>query len=138
MNLTSRQWALYGYLKANKDTYKTQAQIQIALSDHYPRLYADQYVPFHDTAVRMEITHDIRELNKSDIIQKIIISNKNGVKIATQEEFDQSFNSRMASLKTAIGREYKKLKKAQKDGQTRIVFKSERDVIESFYPDTPE
>lgn len=133
--LTSRQWLLYGLLKSKKDWVK-QAKIQEDLPNEYPLIYEDIEMPFHDTSARMNITNDIRAIKNSDVIQKIILSNAKGVKIATADEFDEYFEKKSASLKRQFKLLYKQLKKAQMNEQTRIVFKSERDVIEAFINET--
>lgn len=129
--LTSRQWTLYNLLKTKKDWVK-QAKIQSDLPNDYPLIYEDKDMPFHDTSARMNITNDIRAIKNSDVIQKIILSNAKGVKIATADEFDEYFERKSASLKRQFKLLYKQLKKAQANNQTRIVFKSERDFIEAF------
>jgi hypothetical protein len=134
--LNSRQWRLYGYLKDHHQEYVTQEKIYFDLNI-YPEMF-NEANPFHDSAARLQITNDIRAINKSDVIQKIIISNSNGVKIATPEEFDQSFLARTCALKAAIGRQYKLHKKAELNNQTRITFGSGRSYVEAFMPDTAE
>jgi hypothetical protein len=129
--LTSRQWTLYNLLKTKKDWVK-QAKIQEDLPNEYPLIYEDIEMPFHDTYARQSITKDIRAIKNSDVIQKIILSNARGVKIATADEFDEYFERKSVSLKRQFKLLYKQLKKAQMNNQTRIVFNSERDFIEAF------
>ena len=125
--LTSRQWKLYEFLKSQEDWVK-----QERISSSLPDLYGTDETPFHDTIARMNITNDTRAIKKSEVIQKIIISNAKGVKIANAEEFDEWFERKAISLKKQMGLLYKQLKKAQLNNQTRIVFNSERDFIEAF------
>jgi hypothetical protein len=133
--LTSRQWTLYNLLKTKKDWVK-QAKIQSDLPNDYPLIYEDRDMPFHDTSARQSITKDIRAIKDSDVIQKIILSNAKGVKIATAEEFDEYFERKSASLKRQFKLLYKQLKKAQMNEQTRITFGSERNYIEAFINET--
>ena len=125
--LTPRQWKLYEFLKSQEDWVK-----QELISSSLPDLYGTDETPFHDTMARMHITNDIRAIKKSDVIQKIVISNAKGVKIANAEEFDEWFKRKAISLKKQMKLLYKQLKKAQLNNQTRIVYNSERDFIEAF------
>jgi ribosome-binding protein aMBF1 (putative translation factor) len=128
--LNPRQWALYNLLKNNPDRYWTQIEIAYRLRDFYDTsFYNDQ---FHDSAARHMITKDIRAINKSDIIQKIIISNSRGVKIASSAEFEQYINAEFASIFRKLARTRQKARKAGLDGQMRIVLGNERDTIEAF------
>lgn len=128
--LNARQWALYNLLKSNPDRYLTQLSIVYALKDFYDTsFYNDQ---FHDSAARMQLTMDIRTINSSDVIQKVIISNRNGVKIANREEFEQYINAEFAAIFRKLARTRQKARKAGLDGQMRIVMGQERDTIEAF------
>lgn len=128
--LNPRQWAVYNLLKNNPDRYLTQLSIVYALKDFYDTsFYNDQ---FHDSAARHLLTKDIRAINKSDVIQKIIISNRHGVKIASSAEFEQYINAEFASIFRKLARTRQKAKKAGLDGQMRIVLGNERDTIEAF------
>ena len=126
--LTPRQWVLYEFLKSQNDWVK-QEHISSSLPEYS---VTEKDTPFHDTMARMHITNDIRAIKKSEVIQKIVISNAKGVKIANVEEFDEWFKRKAISLKKQMGLLYKQLKKAQLNNQTRIVYNSERDFIEAF------
>lgn len=128
--LNARQWALYNLLKNNPDRYLTQISIAYGLREFYDTsFYNDQ---FHDSATRHLITKDIRAINNSDVIQKVIISNSKGVKIASSAEFEQYINAEFASIFRKLARTRLKAKKAGLDGQMRIVLGQERDTIEAF------
>lgn len=128
--LNPRQWALYNLLKNNPDRYMTQIEIAYGLREYYDTsFYNDQ---FHDSPTRHMLTNDIRKINASERIQKIIISNSKGVKIASSEEFAKYINAEFASIFRKLARTRQKAKKAGLDGQMRIVLGSERDTIEAF------
>ena len=131
--LTPRQWVLYEFLKSQNDWVK-----QKHISSSLPDLYGTDETPFHDTIARINITNDIRAIKKSEVIQKIVISNAKGVKIANAKEFDEWFKRKAISLKKQMGLLYKQLKKAQLNNQTRIVYNSERDFIEAFKEEVKE
>lgn len=130
--LTPRQWALYNFLKERGDQWTTQLDIAYALKDFYDvSLITNEN--FHDSRARLQITMDIRAINDSDVIQKIIIPSSKGVKIATEDEWQKSIKRDYISLFKKLDRIRKKERKGQMDGQTRFVFKSERDTIEAFF-----
>lgn len=128
--LNPRQWAVYNLLKNNPDRYMTQADICHKLPEHFPHGYTAD--TFHDSTARHMLTSDIRRINESAVIQKLIISNRNGVKIASKKEFERYINAEFASIFRRLARTRQKAKKAGLDGQMRIVLGSERDTIEAF------
>lgn len=128
--LNPRQWALYNYLKERGDQWTFQEDIAYALPQWYcPAENGD----FHNTRERHRMTNDIRIINESNVIQKVIISNpKCGVKIATEAEWQAAISREYASVFKKLKRIRQKERKGRMDGQTRLTFKSERDVIEAF------
>lgn len=129
--LNARQWAVYNLLKNNPDGYMTQFEICWLLHDDYP-IEGIRHFEFHDSAARHMLTNDIRTINKSEVIQKIIISNSKGVKIANREEFEKYIGAEFASIFRKLARTRQKAKKAGLDKQMRIVLGNERDTIEAF------
>ena len=128
--LNPRQWALYNLLKNTPDTYWTQIELAYNLREFYDTTFDDSN--FHDSTTRHQLTNDIRAINASDVIQKIIISTPKGVKIASNAEFEQYINAEFASIFRKLARTRKKAKKAGMDGQMRLVLGNERDTIEAF------
>jgi hypothetical protein len=108
----------------------TQLDIVYILREHYGTAFADAH--FHDSTARHLLTKDIRSINDSATIQKIIISNRNGVKIASSKEFEQYINAEFAAIFRKLARTRQKAKKAGLDGQMRLVLGNERDTIEAF------
>lgn len=130
--LTPRQWALYNLLRNNPDKRFMQIEIANTLRDEYPYSGDEN---FHDSAARIAITDDIRAINHSDIIQKVIISDRRGVKLASREEFEKYINGQFAAIFRKLERTRKKAKKGGLDGQMRIAFNNERPVIEAYTDD---
>ena len=128
--LNARQWALYNLLKNNPDKYMTQLGIVLRLQEWFVLDFTAD--TFHDSNARHTLTKDIRAINKSETIQKIIISNNQGVKIANSAEFEQYIHAEFASIFRKLARTRQKAKKAGLDGQMRIVLGQERDTIEAF------
>ncbi len=129
--LTSRQWALYNYLKERGDEWTTQRDTAYALKEWYGTDFDDD--KFHDCRARHFITDDIRAINASTVIQKIIISSPKGIKIANKDEFDRYIKNERAAALRRLMRVHKKAKKGWRDGQMRITFGAyERDTIKAF------
>lgn len=128
--LTPRQWRLYNFLKERGDVWTTQIDIAYALKDHYDVSFKNDR--FHDSKARLQMTMDIRKINDNDVIQKIIISSPKGIKIANESEFDEYIYKELGGVLRRLSRVRRKAEKAKMNGQTRIVFKSERDTIEAF------
>lgn len=128
-NLHNRQFALYEYLKTKGDEWTTQAQISRDLPEFYP---CGDFSDYHNSNARLKITADIRTLNESGLIQKIILSGAKGVKIATEEEFDHYIGKQINAAVRRLNRFKNLAAKGNRDGQTRIVFNSERDTIKAF------
>lgn len=130
--LNSRQFALYNYLKEQGDNWITQIQIVMDLVNYYGDKNWNYEKNFHDSPARHLLTKDIRAINESNVIQKIIISTPQGIKLANSDEFAIYINSQYAALWRKKSRLDKISKKGKLDGQTRIVFGNERDTIEAF------
>ena len=128
--LNSRQWALYNYLKDKGDEWTYQIDLVYELKEFYDVSFADN--EFHDSTARHLLTKDIQTINKSNVIQKIILSSPKGIKLASESDFEVYIRSQYAALWRKKERIDKIAKKGGKNGQMRIVFGSERDTIKSF------
>ena len=128
--LNARQWAVYNLLKNNPDRYMTQLEIVLTLKEYFTLDFTAD--TFHDSKARHMLTADIRTINKSDVIQKVVISTPKGIKIASSAEFEQYINAEFAAIFRKLARTRQKARKAGLDGQMRIVLGSERDTIEAF------
>lgn len=132
MSLTPKQWRLYDLLKDNTHRWITQLEIQQTLKEEYPDYDGQQN--FHDSGARLWITNDVQKINESDVIQKIILSSSQGIKIASAEEYRVWSQNKWKSLKQQISRLAWKDHKARLDGQMKLVFgeSMERDYYEAF------
>ena len=126
--LTPRQWKLYRYLKERGDEWTTQLDIACALSDYYDTKF--DITKFHDSKARLQITMDIRALNDSETIQKIIMSSSKGVKIANRNEFNTYIGREINAAVRRLMRAKRKAEKGNRDGQMRIVLGKERDHLQ--------
>ena len=131
MELTTRQWNLYNYLKENTDIYLTKEQI-VANVDGY--IYKDWQNEHNQNAFR-QLRDDIRNINSNQTrIQKIIISNKIGYKLATEKEFESWKISQWKLIKRNLYRMGVIDDKALKNNQMRLVEdgSNARLYVESF------
>lgn len=130
--LTTRQWKLYKYLKERGDEWTYQAICASAI-DEYNYDGKEDFSLFHDSAARHQMTADIRAINDSTVVQKIIISSKNGIKLANKEEFEMHIKKEISSAVRRLMRAKRKAKKGSLDNQFKIIFgEYERDYIQAF------
>lgn len=129
--LNNRQWALYRFLIEQGDKWTYQEDIAKALPDWYAPI--EETKDYHNTKERHLMTKDIRAINDSAVIQKIVLSNPSkGVKIANEKEWQECIKRDYISVFKRLQRIRNKERKGRMDGQTRLVFNSERDRIEAF------
>ena len=116
--MNERQKALYEYLLDNGDNWVSQVQIARDLFKYYgngeccldPKSY-------HDTTERSYISDDVRAINISAEFDKLIISNRKGVKIANESEFDRYIKAQYTATIRKLARIYKMAKKGNRNGQ---------------------
>lgn len=125
-DLTNRQYKLYAYLKAQTE-YKNLRDIMMETG-----LYGDVVDNIHNSSGARALRKDIRSLKESNIIQYVILSNKNGIKLATKEEYEEYSKRRWRAIERVIKLQKTQDKKAGLDGQVRLVFGQEKPVIEAF------
>lgn len=132
--LTPIQWALYRFLKERGDVWTTQYHIARELGKDYPEYhYSRKANDFHDSPIRLRMTADIRKINDSGVIQKVIISSSKGIKLANEEEFDKYIRKEVGAAVRRLMRAKRKAEKGERNGQFKITFgEYERDVIEAF------
>lgn len=134
--LNPRQWALYRFLKERGDQWTTQVQAAVTLQKmYYGQIYENwsgDPAEFHDSGARLQMTLDIRKINDSGVIQKVIISSRKGIKIANEEEFERYIRLEIGAAVRKLLRAKRKAAKGSLDGQMRFVFNSERDTVKAF------
>lgn len=131
MKLNSRQWALYGYLKDKGDEWT----LQVTVADAIPEYHYDsdmEFGLFHNSPARHLMTDDIRAINESNVIQKIIISSSKGIKLASKSDFAGYLKRQYAALWRRKKRIDKIAHKCFTDGQIRLIFGEEREIIHAF------
>lgn len=123
--LTPRQWQLYKYLKVHYEPNKFISKKEIADALGY------DWKENTDRNGR-DIEADVNELRESDVIQKIIVSSRDGYKIANEEEANAYLDRDWINIMKDLKRHNKLRRKAKKDKQMCIVWNSERDTIQAY------
>lgn len=127
--LTPRQQALYKYLTEKGDVWSRQVDIYNDLIEWYGEY---EYNDFHNSMARHKLTEDIRAINDSDEARMIVLSNSQGVKIATKEEFQKYIRKEISSAVRRLLRAKRKAEKGRLDGQIEFTSKAERETIKAF------
>ena len=127
--LNERQYALYMYLLDKGDQWTTQDNIAYDLSWFYDYHETEN---FHDTSCRAVMTSDIRKINDSGEVEKIIISSKKGVKLANEEEFSKYINKQYASVFRRLQRVRVKEKKGKAHFNITFDENAEFDIVDSL------
>lgn len=125
--LTVRQWILYRYLKKNyaDGVYISKKQICEDIKQYH----------YSATQTRMcrEIEVDVRALNQSDEIEKIIVSNRVGYKIGNMKEVLEYLVTREKRDKKSLALTSKLWNKAKLNRQEQIDLDTDEITeVESF------
>lgn len=121
MTNLERQKALYDYLINKGNEYTTQYNISQELRFEFKIYdYMSDDADFHNSNGRIRLSDDIREINSNPDFEKIIISNGNGVKIATEEDYDKMIKSLYKAVFAKLKRIRVIEKKAKRNGQITI------------------
>ncbi|HEY8402531.1 MAG TPA: hypothetical protein VIK89_14785, partial [Cytophagaceae bacterium] len=127
-DLTTRQYNLYKYLK-EQDDFKHLSEIVVE-TDLYGDLPESNIN--NSNAIR-QLKKDIQALKKSGIIQTVILScTFKGVKIASKEEYEDYSKRVWGAINRRAKLQALQDKKAGLDGQMRLVFNTEKPIIEAF------
>ena len=118
MNSLDRQKALYNFLLEVGDKYTYQEDIakEFIMND-ISDYWSPHYYEYHSCSGRIILTDDIRAINENPDFEKIIISNGNGVKIATEEDYDKMIHSLYKAVFAKLKRISTIEKKAKRNGQ---------------------
>lgn len=125
--MNTRQWELYKLLKLNYADGKFISKREIC--DLLPQYYTyDENTNRHN----VDIEKDIRAINDDNVIQKCIVSNRTGYKIGNEEECNEYLKRRFTSIFNSLKSLYGIKKRLQNNNQYRLVFNSEKEIIECF------
>lgn len=130
--MNERQCKLYQTLEEiSKTSQKWVAKEEICelLSTYYPRHIENNSE--HNSSAYAKIRIDVREINKSDEVEKVIVSNKKGYKIATKEEAAKYIEKRFRRDLKALKLDWHLKKKCNLDGQLNIDLHEVKAYVES-------
>lgn len=125
--MNTRQFKLYEFLKNNYEDGRFISKKEIC--EALPEFYT-----FKSDTNRhnVDIEKDIREINDWENMQKCIVSNKKGYKIGSEEECNEYLSRRFDSIFKSLKSLHAIKKRLEQNGQFRLVFGKERNIIESF------
>lgn len=133
--MNERQKILCDYLLQKKDEWTSEADLACELYDFYGN--AKAYLApkeYHDTRERTILSDDIAEINADFDFEKIIISGRNGIKIASEDEFDRFIDNQFKATFKKLARIYKMAKKVKRHNQ--MDFGGH--TVEAFLENLPE
>ena len=115
--MLTRQWKLYEFLK-EQDSLLSRQEIM----DHLG-LWENKRL----------LTSDLQAIKENPTINRILITNRRGVKLAENEkEADYYLELEKQEVLSRLKRYFKQAKQIQLDNQTQIVWNAEKDTIEVF------
>lgn len=126
--LNARQWRLYEYLKGQEALTHLRKILDDLRGDY--GTYDEHSI--NNSSARRNLTRDLTELKKNEVIQVVIISTVNGIKLATKEEAETFFRRERIKLLKQLKVLRIQERKALKHNQMRIVFNQERDTYKAF------
>lgn len=126
--MNDRQKALYNCLNRQL-WFVSQTQIGRELLEDYDDLNCNDY---HNSNARQLLTRDIRAINNDATAEKIIISSRNGIKLATKEEAIKFIENQYKAVFRKLKRIRKLEKKANLDGQFKILTDENGDFVSAF------
>ena len=133
--LNSRQWALYEHLKylymLNDSEWRNLKDLCNELKN-FKEYHYKETANFNNTSARRIITDDLNILANSDIIQRVVLCTSKGIKLANSEEIERELSKQKISILKQINRLNKQYKKSVLNGQYRLVFGKEKEIIEVF------
>lgn len=129
-----RQKELYNLLIKLSEVWPTRWWSKETLCDilnrFYPRYLENNSE--HNSISFGRLRRDIREINRSDNYQKIIVSSKEGYKLATAEEATKYIKSRFKRDLKSLKLDWHLKKKYELNGQLDIDLKEFKPFIDEF------
>lgn len=117
--MNSRQWKLYEFLKGQSQ-FLSRKEIMV-LSGLY------------DSENVRTLTRDLQVIKENPTINRIVITSRNGIKLAeTKEEANMYLEREKIEILSRLKRYYIQSKQYGLDNQTQIVWNKEKEVIEVF------
>ena len=117
--MNSRQWKLYEFLKGQSQ-FLSRKEIMLLSG-----LYVNENT--------RTLTRDLQVIKENPTINRIVITSRNGIKLAeTKEEANMYLEREKIEILSRLKRYYIQSKQYGLDNQTQIVWNQEKEVIEVF------
>ena len=117
--MNSRQWKLYEFLKGQSQ-FLSRKEIMVLSG-----LYVNENA--------RTLTRDLQVIKENPTINRIVITSRNGIKLAeTREEANMYLEREKIEILSRLKRYYIQSKQYGLDNQTQIVWNKEKEVIEVF------
>ena len=130
-DLNTRQWHLVEFLEQQNE-YLTRDEI-IEKSGLYDNPFKPMLVKNHYCGAGRLLTHDLQQIKESLRYNKILITDRKGIKIAqTDAEVLDYFKREKAEILRRLKRYYMQTEEYRNNGQYRIVFGKEKDIEEAL------
>lgn len=129
-DLNSRQWSIYNWL-TEQNKLVSLKEIYKVFENNYPDFKQEKTTWANSTA-RRQITEDLNAIANSKCIYRVLVRSVNGVGFLSKEETEKFLNNEYIRLTKELSTFHQLSKKAGLDGQMRIVFASEKAMIEAF------
>lgn len=129
-DLNARQWKLVKFLEEQNEYLLREDIIEKSgLYDEPTRKNNEkQYV-----GAKRLLTHDLQKIKESERYDKILITDRKGIKIASNDnEVLDYFNREKAEILKRFKRFYKQTHQYRDRYQTRAVFGQEKPIVEVF------
>lgn len=124
IDLNKRQKTVYAYLEVlNGESIKLKdlcEELKYEFSD-----FEIDNPNFNNSSARRLLTHDIRAISNCDLIDKFVISNKNGVALATEETYAKELEKEKIKILRMLKLYWKKVAKIKRNHQFVFDFESE-------------
>ena len=124
--MTERQTKLIVFL-TGKESYIKLSDIAKSIPEYGS--FKDDY---HNSTARINMTDDIRAINDSMEFDGIILSDRNGIKLASKSDCEQKLRAELISVLKALKRVKQKYAKYNLDGQGFITDDMKQDFREVF------
>lgn len=119
-----RQEALYSFLLERGDRWTSMEQATDSIQ-LYPAYFSGYY---HNSTARRLLTRDIEEINDSEAYEKIIVSGRHGIKLASENEFERFLKAEFREIFKKLRRVRRISKKGSSDQQINL----EGEIREAF------
>jgi hypothetical protein len=124
IELNERQKAVYAYLEMlNGERIKLKdlcEEMKYEFSD-----FEIDNPNFNNSSARRLLTYDIRAISNCDLIDKFVISNKNGVALATEKTYAEELEKEKIKILRMLKLYWKKVSKIKRNHQFVFDFENE-------------